>query len=50
MYVVAFPGQPDPATGATTPAAVERFIGSITAVTTRAGYTETLTRLTVMVG
>jgi hypothetical protein len=41
VSVVAFPGQPDPATGATTGmttmAAVERFLDSITVATTRAG-------------
>ncbi|WP_162794612.1 hypothetical protein [Nonomuraea lactucae] len=42
MPVVAFPSPPDP-TGSTTAAAVERFLESRTAATTRAGYAETLT-------
>jgi hypothetical protein len=54
MSVVAFPGQPDfvpgPATGAmtgmTTMVAVERFVDSVTAATTRVGYAESLTRVT----
>ncbi|MEU4409070.1 hypothetical protein AB0F88_31535 [Streptosporangium sp. NPDC023963] len=55
MSVVAFPSQPDSATtpgtaGPTTAAAVERFLDSLTAATTRAGYTETLTRLTAVTG
>ncbi|GAA3515407.1 integrase [Streptosporangium album] len=57
MSVVAFPGQPDPAptavgatSGMTTMAAVERFLASITAATTRAGYAETLARLTAVTG
>ncbi|MGP4102899.1 tyrosine-type recombinase/integrase [Nonomuraea sp. KM90] len=58
MSVVAFPGQsdsvPDSATGATTGmttmVAVERFLDSLTAVTTRVGYAETLARLTAATG
>ncbi|WP_031171394.1 tyrosine-type recombinase/integrase [Streptosporangium roseum] len=57
MSVVAFPCQPDPAptavgatSGMTTMAAVERFLASITAATTRAGYAETLARLTAVTG
>ncbi|MGP3918589.1 hypothetical protein [Nonomuraea sp. 10N515B] len=38
MSVVAFLGQADPATGATTAVAVERFPDSITAASTRVGY------------
>ncbi|NUS44654.1 MAG: site-specific integrase, partial [Mycobacteriaceae bacterium] len=46
LSVVAFPSQPDPApAGPTTAAAVDRFLDSITAATTRAGYAETLRRL-----
>ncbi|SDM61144.1 hypothetical protein [Nonomuraea jiangxiensis] len=46
MSVVSFPGQPDPAPiGPTTAIAVDRFLDSITAATTRAGYAESLTRL-----
>jgi hypothetical protein len=51
VSVVAFPIPPDPASsttgsatvGATTAAAIERFLESRTAATTRAGYAETLT-------
>ncbi|MFI6296563.1 tyrosine-type recombinase/integrase [Nonomuraea sp. NPDC050790] len=54
MSVVALPAQPDPAIGATTPAvtgpAVERFLDSITASTTRVSYAETLARLTSVTG
>ncbi|MGJ6969555.1 tyrosine-type recombinase/integrase [Streptosporangium sp. G11] len=55
MSVVAFPSQPDPTSfpgtaGSTTAAAVERFLESRTAATTRAGYAETLTRLTAVIG
>ncbi|MGJ6969701.1 tyrosine-type recombinase/integrase [Streptosporangium sp. G11] len=54
MSVVAFPGRPDPVTsattGTTTMAAVERFLDSITVATTRAGYAETLARLTTVTG
>ncbi|MFB9675713.1 tyrosine-type recombinase/integrase [Streptosporangium vulgare] len=50
MSVVTFPGQPDPATGATTAAAVERFLDSINAATTRVGYAETLARLSAVTG
>jgi integrase/recombinase XerC len=52
MPVVSFPSQPDPvgAIGATIASAVERFLDSITAATTRAGYAETLTRLTSVAG
>ncbi|MFC3985204.1 tyrosine-type recombinase/integrase [Streptosporangium jomthongense] len=47
--MVAFPGQSDPApVGPTTATAVDRFLDSITAATTRAGYAETLRRLLVV--
>ncbi|AWS43688.1 hypothetical protein [Streptosporangium sp. 'caverna'] len=49
MPVVAFPSPPDP-TGSTTAAAVERFLESRTAATTRTGYAETLTHLTAITG
>jgi site-specific recombinase XerD len=53
--VVAFPGPPtDPATGSpvgsTVAAAVDRFLESRTAATTRTGYAETLARLTTVAG
>ncbi|WP_327581927.1 hypothetical protein OHA25_39025 [Nonomuraea sp. NBC_00507] len=45
---------PDSASGATSAAgvgpAVERFLDSITAATTRTGYAEALTRLTIVTG
>jgi hypothetical protein len=51
VSIVAFPG---PDTGATdgipTAVAVERFLDSITVATTRAGYAETLARLTAVTG
>jgi len=47
VSVVAFPSSPDP-TGSTTAAAVERFLESRTAATTRVGYAETLTHLTAI--
>ncbi|MFI7643783.1 tyrosine-type recombinase/integrase [Nonomuraea sp. NPDC049400] len=51
MSAVAFPSQPDPAVpGQRTAAAVERFLDSITAATTRAGYAQTLTRLITVIG
>ncbi|MEU7835647.1 MULTISPECIES: site-specific integrase [unclassified Nonomuraea] len=52
MSVVAFPGPPTPPTGPATgsTAAVERFLESITAATTRAGYAQTLARLTTVAG
>ncbi|MFG1965375.1 site-specific integrase [Nonomuraea sp. NPDC049028] len=51
MSIVAFPGQPDLATASVTvTAAVERFLDSLAAATTRAGYAETLTRLTAATG
>ncbi|MFI9597718.1 tyrosine-type recombinase/integrase [Nonomuraea sp. NPDC052265] len=51
MSVVAFLGQPDPApVGPTTATAVDRFLDSITAATTRAGYAETLRRLLAVTG
>ncbi|MFI6742721.1 tyrosine-type recombinase/integrase [Nonomuraea sp. NPDC050451] len=51
MSVVAFPGPPtDPATGSTVAAAVDRFLESLTAATTRTGYAETLARLTTVAG
>ncbi|MEU7855313.1 tyrosine-type recombinase/integrase [Nonomuraea sp. NPDC049141] len=54
MSVVAFPSQPGPAADATTAAGIEsaagRFLDSITTATTRAGYTETLARLTAVTG
>ncbi|MFI6744255.1 hypothetical protein ACIBI9_66335 [Nonomuraea sp. NPDC050451] len=43
MSVVAFPSQPDPAP-------VDRFLDSLTAATTRAGYAETLKRLLPVTG
>ncbi|MGP4103221.1 hypothetical protein [Nonomuraea sp. KM90] len=49
MSVFAFPVQSDPApVGSTT--VVDRFLGSTTAATTRAGYAETLTRLLAITG
>ncbi|RSN02947.1 plasmid multimer resolution protein pmrA [Nonomuraea sp. WAC 01424] len=51
MSIVAFPSQPDPATAdVTVTTAVERFLESLAAATTRAGYAETLTRLTAATG
>ncbi|TQS29402.1 hypothetical protein FLW16_10460 [Microbispora sp. KK1-11] len=58
MSVVAFPAHPtppaDPATGPATgspiAAAVERFLESMQAATTRTSYTETLARLTAVAG
>lgn len=55
MPVVAFPSQPNPATspntaGPMTATAVERFLDSIAAATTRVGYAETLTRLITVTG
>ncbi|MFI7535080.1 tyrosine-type recombinase/integrase [Streptosporangium sp. NPDC049376] len=50
MPVVLFPGQPGPVPGTTTALAAERFVDSITTATTRAGYAETLTRLTAVTG
>ncbi|GGQ33361.1 hypothetical protein [Streptosporangium pseudovulgare] len=51
MPIVVFPSRPDPATaGVTGTAAVERFLDSPTTATTRAGYAETLTRLTAATG
>ncbi|MEV5497955.1 site-specific integrase [Nonomuraea fuscirosea] len=55
MSVVAFPAQPDPTplpgtAGSTTAAAIERFLESRTAATTRAGYAETLTHLAAITG
>ncbi|MFI7537870.1 tyrosine-type recombinase/integrase [Streptosporangium sp. NPDC049376] len=51
MSVVAFPGRPDPApVGPTTAAAVDRFLDSLTAATTRAGYAETLKHLLAVTG
>ncbi|MBB5782024.1 tyrosine-type recombinase/integrase [Nonomuraea jabiensis] len=51
MSVVAFPGQPDPApVGPTTATAVDGFLDSLTAATTRAGYAETLRRLLAVTG
>ncbi|MGN9847049.1 tyrosine-type recombinase/integrase [Nonomuraea sp. H19] len=51
MSVVAFPGQPDTApVGPTTATAVDRFLDSITAATTRTGYAETLRRLLAITG
>ncbi|MEV1178219.1 hypothetical protein [Nonomuraea sp. NPDC049784] len=49
MSVVAFPSPRD-LTGSTIAAAVERFLESRTAATTRAGYAETLTHLTAIIG
>ncbi|WP_308168100.1 tyrosine-type recombinase/integrase [Nonomuraea sp. NEAU-A123] len=54
MSVVSFPGPPAPAAGpspaSSMTAAVERFLESVRAATTRAGYAETLARLTVVAG
>ncbi|WP_433445010.1 hypothetical protein [Nonomuraea sp. CA-141351] len=54
MSVVSFPGPPTPAAGpppaspltAPLTTAVERFLGSVQAASTRTGYAETLARLT----
>jgi hypothetical protein len=47
VSIVAFLSQPDPATaGVTVTPAVERFLDFVAAATTRAGYAETLIRLT----
>ncbi|MEU5869197.1 hypothetical protein ABZ815_49090 [Nonomuraea sp. NPDC047529] len=58
MSVVTFPGQPDSVpdsaigstTVMTTMVAVERFLDSLTTVTTRVGHAETLARLTAVAG
>ncbi|MEV0200082.1 site-specific integrase [Nonomuraea sp. NPDC050691] len=54
MSVVSFPGPPNPAAGpppaSPMTAAVERFLASVQAATTRVGYAETLARLTAVTG
>ncbi|MGI5291400.1 tyrosine-type recombinase/integrase [Nonomuraea polychroma] len=51
MSLVAFPGQPHPpATGPTTATAIDRFLDTLVAISTRAGYAETLTRLAAVTG
>ncbi|MEU0480836.1 hypothetical protein ABZ260_16805 [Streptosporangium sp. NPDC006013] len=49
MSVVSFPGPPTPAASPIT-AAVERFLESVQAATTRTGYAETFARLTAVTG
>ncbi|WP_433357029.1 hypothetical protein ACQP25_22310 [Microtetraspora malaysiensis] len=57
MSVVAFPGPPTPPTdsagstaGSSITVAVEHFLESLQAATTRAGYAQTLARLTIVAG